>query len=164
MSQHTSSTLDAVTRRRAVAIGGSAVLASTAGCSTVLDAVGSRVLEEVNVLNQLTHEVSGSIEVTDPAGETVLDDSFDVPSTESDGESNVVAYADVWTTPGTYRVEMELTDTVVGGVSRVDRRVSIDDTEDELVALSVGSGDESEPIAVRVGESFSDLGRPNGTG
>ena len=159
-----SSRFDAVTRRHALAIGGSAVLASTAGCATVLNAIGDHVFEEVNLLNQLGQEVSGSIEITDPAGEPVLETSFDVPSRESDDSSNVVAYADVWTSAGSYRVEMELTDTRVGGVSRIDRRVRIGDTEEEMVAISIGTGDESEPIAVRVGESFSELGRTDQTG
>ena len=158
-----SSKFDPVTRRRALAIGGSTVLASMAGCSTVLNAIGDQVLEQVNILNQLSQEVSGTIEVTDPAGETVLDTEFDVPSTESDGNSNIVAYADVWTGTGSYQAEMELTDTQVGGVSQIRQQVQISNTEEEMVAISIGSGDESEPIAVRVGESFSDFGQTNQT-
>ncbi|MEZ3172544.1 hypothetical protein ABNG03_18310 [Halorubrum sp. RMP-47] len=61
----------------------------------MVDAIGNRVFEQVNLLNQLNQEVSGSIEIADPDDETVLDTSFDVPSTESDGESNIIAYADV---------------------------------------------------------------------
>lgn len=158
-----SSKFDPVTRRRALAIGGSAVLASLAGCSTVLNAIGDQVFEQVNILNQLSQEVSGTIGVTDPDGETVLDTDFDVPSTDSDGDSNIVAYADVWTATGSYQVEMELTDTQVGGVSQVSQQVQISDTEEEMIAISIGSGEESEPIAIRVGESFSDFGQANQT-
>jgi len=100
----------------------------------------------------------------DPDGETVLDTSFDVPSTESDGDSNIVAYADVWTTTGEYRVDLELADTEITGTSRLDRSFSITNTEEELVAISIGSTDASEPIALRVGESFSDLGETNESG
>ena len=164
MNQHTPSSFGSVTRRRALAIGASAAIASTAGCSTVLNAIGNQVFEEVNLLNQLSQEVSGSIEVVGPEGETVLDTSFDVPSTESDGESNIVAYADVWTTTGEYHVDLELTDTVIAGTSQLNQRFSITNTEEEIVAISIGSGDESEPIALRVGESFSDLGQTNETG
>lgn len=158
-----SSKFDPATRRQALAVGGSAVLASTAGCSTILNLVGDRILGEVNILNQLNHEVSGSIGVTDPDGETALETSFDVPSTEADDEGNIVTYGDVWTSAGSYQVDMELTDTRVAGVSRISRQVQISDTEAEMIAISVGSGDESEPIAVRVGESFSDFGRENVT-
>jgi hypothetical protein len=158
-----SSEFDPVTRRRALAVGGGAVLASTAGCSTVLNAIGDRVLSQVNILNQLGQEVSGSIVVTDPAGDAVLDTSFTAPTTESDANTNIVAYGDVWTDAGRYRIEMRLTDTEVGGVSRISREVRIGDTEEEMVAISIGSGDESEPIAVRVGESFSEFGRTDQT-
>lgn len=158
-----SSKFDPVTRRKALAIGGSAALVSTAGCSTVLNAIGDRVLEQVNILNQLGQEVSGTVEVTDPAGETVLDTEFDVPSTESDGDSNIVAYGDVWTDTGSYRVEMALTDTQVGGVSQISQQVRISNTQEEMIAISIGTGDEDEPIAVRVGESFSEFGRTNQT-
>jgi len=120
-------------------------------------------LEQVNLLNQLNQEVSGSIEIVDPDDETVLDTTFDVPSTESDGESNIVAYADVWTTTGEYQVDLELANTVIAGTSQLNQRFSITSTEEELVAISIGSGDENGPIALRVGESFSDLGQTNET-
>jgi len=164
MNQNKRSASDAVTRRQAIAIGASAAIASTAGCSTVLDAVGNQIFEQVNLLNQLNHEVSGSIKIVDPDGETVLDTSFDVPSTESGGDSNIVAYADVWTTTGQYQVELELADTEIAGTSRLERPFSITNVEEELVAISIGSSDESEPIALRVGESFSDLAQTNETG
>lgn len=157
------SSLESVTRRRAIAIGASVAVASTAGCSTVLDAIGNQIFEEINLLNQLNQEVSGSIEVVDPNGEAVLDTSFDVPSTESGGESNIVAYADVWTTSGEYQVDLKLADTVIAGTSQLNRRFSITSTEEELVAISIGSSDENEPIALRVGESFSNLGQTNET-
>jgi len=161
MNQHIRSPFDSVTRRQALAIGASAAVASTAGCSTVLDAVGNRIFEQVNLFNQLNQEVSGSIEVVDPDGETVLDTSFDVPSTESDGESNIVAYADVWTTTGEYHVDLELAD--IAGNSGLNQQFSITSIEEEIVAISIGSSEESEPIALRVGESFSDLAQTNET-
>ena len=164
MNRHTRSSSESVTRRRALAIGASAAVASTAGCATVLDAIGNQVFEEVNLLNQLNQAVSGSVEIVDPDGETVLDTSFDVPSTESGGESNIVAYADVWTTTGEYQVDLKLSDTEIAGTSRLNQRFSITNTEEEIVAISIGSTDETEPIALRVGESFSDLGQTNETG
>lgn len=164
MNQNTRSTFESLTRRRALTIGASAALASTAGCTTVLDAVGNQIFEQVNLLNQLNHEVSGSIEIIDPNGETVLDTSFDVPSTESDGDSNIVAYGEVWTTSGEYEVDLSLSDTEVAGTSQLNQRFSITNPEEEIVAISIGSSEETEPIALRVGESFSDLGRGNETG
>lgn len=163
MSQNTRSPATSVTRRRAIAVGASAAIASTAGCTAVLDAVGNQIFEEVNLLNQLNHEVSGTVRITDPNGDTVLDTSYDVPSTEADGDSNIVAYADVWTTSGEYEVDLELADTEIAGTSQLDRPFTITSPEKELVAISIGSSDEGEPIALRVGESFSDLGQTDET-
>jgi hypothetical protein len=117
------------------------------------------VLEDVNILNQLNREVSGSVDVTDPGGNTVLDETFEVPPKESDGESNVLAYDDVWRDTGDYQIDVELTDIELEGISQVSETVSIEDTDEEMVAVAVGSGKEDEPIAIRVGESLSEFGQ-----
>lgn len=159
MSRYEARKQRSITRRQLLAAGGTTFLTATAGCSAVLDFVGEQVLEEVNILNQLNREISGSIEIIDPAGDTRLDTAFTAPSTESDGESNIVAYPDIWTNTGRYEVSIVLTDIELEGVSRARREISIDDTEAEMLAIVIGSGDESEPIAFRVGESFSELGQ-----
>lgn len=137
------------------------MLASIAGCSTVVDFIGSQVLEDVNILNQLNRAVSGSVEVVDPTGDSVLDETFEVPSKESSGESNVLAYDDVWRSAGDYQISVELTDVELEGVSQANETVSIENTDEEMVAVAVGSGEENEPIAIRVGESLSDFGQTN---
>lgn len=152
-----------IPRRRALIAGGVVASSALAGCTSVLDAVGDRIFEDVNVLNQLTRTVRGSVTVVDPGDETVLDRVFDVPSTEADGESNLVAYADIWTEPGAYEIRVELTNLSLEGVSQATRTVDIDDTTAEMVAVSIGARDGSEPIAIRVGESFSDIGSQNTT-
>ncbi|WP_435162259.1 hypothetical protein [Halorubrum sp. SY-15] len=152
-----------ITRRRVLTGGGVTAAVSLAGCAGVIDAIGEQIFEDVNVLNQLSRTVSGSIRVVDPSDETVLDGAFEVPSTEADGASNLVAYGDVWTNPGTYRVRIDLTDIVLEGVSRVTRAVAINDPAAEMVAVSIGARDGTEPIAISVGESFSDVGPQNTT-
>ena len=152
-----------ITRRRVLTGGGVTAAVSLAGCAGVIDAIGEQIFEDVNVLNQLSRTVSGSIRVVDPSDKTVLDGAFEVPSTETDGASNLVAYGDVWTNPGTYRVRIDLTDIVLEGVSRVARAVAIDDPAAEMVAVSIGARDGTEPIAISVGESFSDVGPQNTT-
>lgn len=148
-----------LTRRRVLAAGGTAVLASLAGCTTVVDTIADQALEDVNVLNQLNRAVSGSVTVTTSAGDPVLDETFAVPSKDADGESNVLAYDDVWRDADAYRIGVELTDVVLEGVSQATETVRIEDTEEEMVAVAVGSGEADEPIAIRVGESLSDFGR-----
>jgi hypothetical protein len=140
--------------------GGTALLTLTAGCSTVVDFLGSQVLREVNILNQLDKDVSGSVQVISPAGDTVLDATFEVPAKESDGKSNVRAYGDVWRDSGEYRISVKLAEREINGVSRANKTVLIENTDQEMVAVSLGSGEEDEPIAVRAGESLSDFGRP----
>ncbi len=146
-------------RRRVLGIAGTLLLTSIPGCSTVIDFAANRALEEVNVLNQLNRDVSGTVRVIDPAGDTVLDESFEVPSTESSGESNVIAYDGVWENTGEYTVSVEFTDIELEGVSGAERTVRIDDVGEDMVGVIVGSGIESEPIAIRVGESLSEFGR-----
>jgi len=148
-----------ITRRQVLGAGGTAALSLSAGCSAVVDFVGDRVLEDVNILNQLNREVSGSLEVIGPAGDTLLDTTFTAPSTESEDEGNIVAYADVWTDPGSYEVSFVLADIELEGVSRASSEISVDDTEEDMLAVSIGSGDENEPIAFRVAESFSGFGQ-----
>jgi hypothetical protein len=164
MSRYEGRKRNSITRRQLLAAGGTAFLTATAGCTTVLDFVGEQVLEEVNVLNQLNREVSGSIEIIGPSGDSLLDTTFTAPSTESGGDSNVVAYSDVWTDTGSYEVSVVLTDIELEGVSQVSSEIAIEDTEQEMLAIVVGSGNEREPIAFRVGESFSEFAQASESG
>jgi len=139
------------------------MLTSTVGCTRILNAVGERIFEDVNILNQLGREVSGSVEVVGPSGETVLNRTFDAPSTETDEDSNTITYADVWKDTGEYIITIELADVELEGISQTSETVSITDTEAEMVAASIGSGNEEEPIAILVGESFSDFEQTTAT-
>ncbi len=76
-----------------------------------MDAIANQILGNVSVLNQLDRRVGGSVTVLDPSGGTALDGTFDLPSVETDGESNLVAYENVWGESGDYEVSVELTDT-----------------------------------------------------
>lgn len=146
-------------RRRLLTVGGTTVLGLMPGCTRLFNAVGDRIFEDVNILNQLGREVSGSVKVIGPTDEVALDRAFDVPSTETGGESNTITYADVWTDPGTYQINIELADVELEGVSQASKAININDVEAEMVAVSIGSGNEDEPIAILVGESFSEFGQ-----
>lgn len=146
-------------RRTFLAGGGAAVLAATAGCSAVLDAVGDRLLEQVNVFNETTQRLPGAVEVVDPAGDTVLDGAFELaPSDDgSDGGDSVAVYADVWTAAGAYEVTVSLTDADIDGTSRATETVTIDAPDEELLAIPLGAADVDAAIGFRVGESLSDF-------
>lgn len=77
--------------RRAFAVGATATLASLAGCTALVDRIGDAVLEDVNMLNGTEQRLVGSIEVTDPDGEVVLEESFDLPSESEDGDGGDVS-------------------------------------------------------------------------
>lgn len=148
-------------RRAFLAAGGTAVLAATAGCTALVDYVGNRLLEQVNVFNEIERRVQGSIVVVDPAGETVLDETFDLASRESeDGDSNAT-YDDVWNDPGAYEVTLELADTEIEGVSRASETVTIDDPAEQMLAVALGSSEVAEPIGFRVGTSLSEFAGGN---
>lgn len=157
MSHHDPSNSVSTTRRRFLAASGTALLTAATGCSALVNAIGSQVFEEVNVLNEMDRTVSGSVEVTDPDGDTALEATFDLSPMDSDEESNVVAYDDVWEAAGDYDVSIELTDVDIEGTSQASKTVTIDDTTENMVAIAVGSDETDEPVAIRVGDSFSDF-------
>ncbi|GAA0668777.1 twin-arginine translocation signal domain-containing protein [Natronoarchaeum mannanilyticum] len=156
-------------RRSFLAASGTAVLAASAGCTAVVDFIGDRLLEEVNVFNETNRRVGGSITVVDPAGDTVLDETFDLAASDdedgsgsgnessSEDEQSTAVYDDVWTESGSYEVTVELPDTEIDGQSQASGTVTIDDTDEEMLAVALGSGEVDEPIGFRVGESLSDF-------
>lgn len=164
MSTDGSSGDRSITRRRVLATSGTALLAAVAGCSAVGELIGEMILSEVNIINETDQRISGSIEVVDPAGDTVLDEAFDlVPSGESDaeddGKNSAAIYDDVWTDPGAYEVSIEVTNTDIGGSTGTSETVSIADTEAEMLGVTLGPEGE-EAILLRTGEEPADISDP----
>jgi hypothetical protein len=157
MNSHNASGGVSTTRRRFLAASGTALLTGVAGCSAVVNFIGDMVLEEVNVLNQLNRNITGSVEVIDPAGDTALEETFDVPANDEGGEGNSATYSDVWGDAGDYEIRFELTNTEVDGVSEVSKTVTIDDPDEQMVAIAPGNDKVDGPIPIRAAESFSDL-------
>ncbi|WP_053947120.1 hypothetical protein [Halolamina sediminis] len=148
-------------RRAFLAATGTAVLTATAGCSAMAEFVGNQLLEQVNVFNETDRRVEGSIVVTDPAGETALDTTFDLASSESEDGNSTATYDDVWGEAGAYEVTLELTDTEIAGTSSASQTVAIDDPEEQMLAAALGSSETDEPIAFRVGTSLSEFAGGN---
>ncbi len=159
MSSHNPSGGVSTTRRRFLAASGTALLTAAAGCSAVVDFIGNQILEEVNVFNEVNRRVEGSIEVVDPAGDTALEETFDLAPADSEDneEDSGATYADVWTETGSYEISVELANTEVDGISQATETMTIDDTDEEMVGIALGSDEEDEAIAFRVGESLSDF-------
>lgn len=128
-----------------------------AGCSTVVNILGDQILEDVNIFNQLNRDVSGTIEVIAPDGDSVLDESFSLPPVETDGESNTVTYSDVWTDSGKYDVELALTNTEIESTSQASESIRITDTDEQMTAIALGGQEGDEQIAIRVGKEITDF-------
>ncbi|ADB59131.1 hypothetical protein Htur_0230 [Haloterrigena turkmenica DSM 5511] len=116
-----------LSRRTFIAAGSATALASLAGCSAVADFLADMALQEVNVFNGADESVSGTIEVVDPDGETVLEETFDLDAEPEDDGSDenteaTAQYDDVWTDAGDYEVTVALDDPLEEGT---------DDSSDE---------------------------------
>lgn len=127
------------TRRRFLALGTGGAVAALAGCSSVLDAVGSLVLQDVNVFNAADRRLAGSVEVTGPDGETVLDEDFDVAPNDA-GNGTGSANATGGGSAGN-ATDGEATETAT------DDSPSSDDAGN-ATADGVGTDDEDQSVAV----------------
>jgi len=118
------------TRRRFLALGTGGAVAALAGCSSLLDAVGSLVLQDVNVFNAADRRLSGSVEVAGPDRETLLDESFDVaPNGAGDGTDAANATDDS------------------AGNGAVTENVTDGDPAENATADGVETGDEDHSVA-----------------
>jgi hypothetical protein len=163
-----------ITRRRALAVGVGAAATAVAGCSAIVGVISGLVLEEVNVFNMTATPLSGSVEVTGPGGDSILDSEFDLaPEREEGGENStasnsssgsnasedtVATYADVLTETGEYTASVTLDgDAEIDGASSATGTVEITDLENERIAVLLGASKADEPITVTVIETLSDL-------
>jgi hypothetical protein len=158
MSRHDVHGRAQTTRRQLLAASGAAALTAVAGCSAVVDSIANQVLKEVNVFNQLDRDVSGSITVRTPSSDTALDETFALPSVETDGESNFVAYDDVWGEPGNYEISVKLSSPGNEPAPEAEKTVAIEDTDEYMIGVAIGADVVDELIAIRAGRSLSDFG------
>lgn len=143
---------------------------STAGCVTLADWVAGRLLGEVNVFNESTMDLAGSIEVLAPDGTTALDATFSLgpraddegADSQDDGEATA-SFDDVWTTTGEYALTVTLADdTAVRGMSTLETTISIAEPTTEMAAVVLGAEGLEDGIAVSVAERWSEFDRTGG--
>ena len=139
------------TRRQILVASGTALLTSLAGCSAVRDFTSDLALEEVNVFNMADQRIKGSIEVIDPAGDTALEETFDLEH-EQDQNSD-----DVLGATGEYAVSVELTNTEIESISQTSNTGSIDDVDEEKIGVVFNTNEEYEPIEISVGTTPKDF-------
>ena len=162
MSESTDRLRD-MSRRRFLAAGATVSATAVAGCNTVVNAVFGAILEDVNVVNDTDQRRVGTVTVTDPADETVLEESFDVPYTDDDSdeaqESNIAVFEDVYTETGEYTVAIDLdAESAIDGTERTTQTVTVSDTENEhIMAMLESPSGESRIATVVVIEKLTDL-------
>lgn len=152
-----------VSRRRFVAGGGTAALVGVAGCATVANWIADLALGDVNLFNETEEVIRGTLEITDPNEATVLSESFELAPTsddDEDDEDGVTAYDDVWTDTGTYHASVELTDDIsVRGETESESSFTIEDPEEEMLAVPFGADEFDDGIVFRVADDWSEFGQ-----
>ena len=150
------------TRRRLIAAGGATAVAGLAGCMDIMNTIAGAILKDVNVLNGTDQEHSGTVTVVYPNGDTRLSESFTVAPSDSDEEgetdepSSTPTYGDVFTDAGEYTVTVELEEAIEGTSSR-EATVTVENTEEQHIIVSLGADGAPSPIEILVIDEFSDL-------
>ncbi|MFC7072050.1 hypothetical protein ACFQJ7_04075 [Halovenus rubra] len=147
-------------RRRFIAGTTTAAITAVAGCSTVVNWIADKAFKDVNIINELNRSVSGRITVTDPDRVVRLDEMFELPSRDGSSnqeDGNIEFYPDIWTTTGSYEVTIALRDTEIDGVNKSSETVTLANTDEEMLLVSLGASEVAAPIDFRVGESFTDI-------
>ncbi len=165
MRTDTTTGTHALSRRRVLAAGAVLGISASAGCGTIVNSLAGAILDDVNVLNGTDQQLTGTITVTDPAGETVLEDSFDVRpdgendtgSTESEEETQAI-FSEVFTETGEYRVTVELdADSTINGNQTDTQTVEVTNTEEEHIMVLLGATDDGGISSIVVIEELTDL-------
>lgn len=155
-----------VSRRGFVTGCGTVALAGAAGCTDVVNRLADLALGDVNLFNNTDRTVGGTIAVSDPGGETILSESFELaPSSdgddETDGDDDMnggdhTAYEDVWDGSGAYEARVEL-DEPAREQAIASSSVSIENPDEEMLAAVIGPEESDSGIEFRVGEELSEF-------
>lgn len=139
-----------------------------------MESAVSSIFEDVNVINNTDQPVSGSITVTDPNNETVLDETFELtsgdrtatptPETGTETASGAVRYADVFTTTGSYTVAVTLGEgSGINGVREAEETVPVEDTDNTNVLVTLGETEQTdEPIGISAIDTSDDTDTETG--
>lgn len=157
--------LSGVSRRHV--LGGVAAVGTVglSGCSNLIDWIFDQVIEDVNIVNATREPRSGTIVLTDPDEETVLEDSFDLPEAEEDDDGELEAefleegiFEDVWTTDGEYEASVELAEgDEIDDVESANVTVTVADTDDDHLFIYLTDSDDDDAIQFEVAASITDL-------
>jgi hypothetical protein len=152
-------------RRGFLAAGLGAGAVALAGCSNVVNFFGNIALSDLNVFNGTDQQLTGHASVTDPSGETVHDQDFELaPEGESgqdnsgEEEGNFEPYEDVFTEEGEYTIAIELAaGETVDGVGQAEDTVRVTAPDDEHIVAFLGSEEGHDGIYIDVINKLTDL-------
>jgi len=152
-----------LSRRRLLAAGTTVATVGLAGCTRAMNYIAGLALDDVNLFNETDQRLIGSVAVTDPAGEAVLGEEFEIePDDDEDDEvdeDSGAAYGDVFTEAGEYTVSVVLDDdSAVDGTTEAQDSVEVTDPDEEHIIVVFGADDLDDPISILVIEEFTDMG------
>lgn len=149
-----------LSRRRVLAAGGCALTGSLAGCTRLSEFVADAVVGEVNLFNLSEDRLAGSVDLVDPEGTTILDETVDLApgSGDKDGEPSIL-YEDVLTTAGTYELTLQLDATGPSDRSTVatTEQLQIADPDPEKIVVFFSEKWTEEFLTIRAIEDFAEL-------
>jgi hypothetical protein len=161
-----------IDRRTVLATGAGLATTALAGCAQIADFLAGFVLKDVNVINGTERPIAGSIEVTGPGGDVVLDETFDLEATEQNGgttnggttdgndqpdDAASGLYGGVFDGEGDYAVVVELESGTDFGASGTEETVTVNNPGDEHVFVFFGAESGTDEIVVTVADGLSDL-------
>lgn len=133
---------------------------STAGCSTLLNRVADAALGEVNIFNETARPLAGTVEITGPEGDRSLSAEFDLTAKTPDEPTAeaTAGFDEVWGAAGAHAVRVSLADGLtVRGESRTSRTVTIDQPDEQMLAIAFGADDVPEGIYFAVATEFTEF-------
>lgn len=147
-----------LTRRRALAAGAGLLTVSLAGCTRISEFVVDFYAGDVNLFNTTDVHLTGSLELVDPDGRTLLDESLDLVSDSDDDEGEPAAiYEDVLATAGPHQLTLSLDATAQTDAVTVEETLEIADPDEEQIVIFLGEEFTDEFVAITVVEDFAEL-------
>lgn len=149
-----------ITRRSVLTGVATVATVGTAGCAGVINSIADAALKEVNIFNETSKQISGTIDIVSPDGSSALSKAFDLTAKAKDEatEGATAVYGHVWEATGTYEVTVELSNgTAIRGESSATKSVSIDDPDEQMLAVALGAEGEDGSIYFAVAKNFTEF-------
>lgn len=144
-----------LTRRELLGTGGIGAVA-LAGCTSASEVFADRLTGDLNLFNTSDTQVTGSLELSGPDGERLLEESFDLPPDDNpDNREPAAIYEDLFSASGDHR----FTITAVADGQEYDRStaVSVSAPGEEKLVVLAGTRFTAEFLTVRLVEDFAEL-------